>query len=312
MPLINHSIIKRTILSIAEDEGFVNPRILSPFTLDSVPGIESSPSLLVVALPYGNDLENNDDEADCPHAGRIAPFARRNYYREAVKRLKNISLKIRQQYGGEKSSFRIFCNSRISEKPLAEQSGLGCIGKNSLIITKTAGSLVILAAMTLPFPLETDKAEPKRFEMCRACNNENPPCKAACPTGAVIGDGNINLKKCIQWYASGNGSKTESQSTPPIPQEVLTHWGKRLYGCSNCQDACPHNRRAIHGVKTEEGTLPAYIDAEKILNMNDEEIKSFFKGTAMGLSWLGPKNIRRNASIISSGNFPELLPQSNS
>ncbi len=296
MSIMSYSILKQNILSIAEDEGFINPRILAPFfpadfTREVPPNYAApSSSLLVAALPYGNQLEQNDDKADASHLGWIAPFARRNYYREAVKRLKRISLKLRQRYGGEKSSFRIFCNSPIPEKPLAETSGLGCVGKNSLIITKTAGSLVILGAMTLPFALTPDKAELKRFDFCRGCDETNPPCKAACPTKALNGDGTINREKCVQWYASGHGSQ--------IPAEVLAHWDRRLYGCSNCQDACPHNRRPIKGTECEEGVLPAGLDARKILTMTDDEIKAFFKGTAMGLSWLGPKTIRRNASIV--------------
>jgi epoxyqueuosine reductase len=296
MSSISYSTLKQEILSIAKDEGFINPRVLAPFSpafLSDVPinFKEPSPSLLVVAFPYGNQLERNDDLSDSARFGRIAPFARRNYYKEAVKRLKRISIKLREKHGGEKSSFRIFCNSPVPEKPLAEISGLGCVGRNSLIITKEAGSLVILAAMTLPFELESDRAELTRFDFCRACDENSPPCKAACPTGAVNGDGTINLSKCIQWYASGNDGNT-------IPEEVFSKWGNRLYGCSNCQDACPHNRRPIKGCDTEEGVLPAYIDAQKIICMNDEEIKTLFKGTAMGLSWLGPITIRRNASIV--------------
>jgi epoxyqueuosine reductase len=167
-----------------------------------------------------------------------------------------------------------------------------------LIITKEAGSLVILAAMTLPFALVSDKAEMNRFDFCRSCNEENPPCKAACPTNAVNGDGTINLGKCIQWYASGNDDS--------IPAEVLAKWENRLYGCSACQDACPHNRRVIKGAETDEGALPAYIDAQRIINMSDDEIKAFFKGSAMGLSWLGPKTIRRNA-LICSGAYKDKI-----
>ncbi len=293
MPLISDSTLKGDILSIASDAGFINPRILAPFSPELLPGVppnyqEPSPSLLVTALPYGNQSgeEYHPDE----YTGIIAPFARRNYYREAVKQLQGISLELRWKYGGEKSSCRIFCNSPVPEKPLAELSGLGCMGKNGLIITKPAGSLVILAAMTLPFELEPDKPELARFDLCQSCNEHNPPCKTACPTGAPNGDGTITIKKCIQWYASGNGTR--------VPGEVIAHWKNRLYGCTHCQDACPHNRQPIGAAKTGEGILPAALDAREILKMTDDEIKAFFKGTAMGLSWLGPRAIRRNALII--------------
>ena len=45
--------------------------------------------------------------------GVIAPFARFNYYREAVKRMKGLSGLVRARYGGKKSEYRILCNSPV-------------------------------------------------------------------------------------------------------------------------------------------------------------------------------------------------------
>jgi epoxyqueuosine reductase len=110
---------------------------------------------------------------------------------------------------------------------------------------------------------------------------------AACPTGAVRGDGSLDLKRCIQWYASGKEAA--------VPPAVAEKWGRRFYGCTCCQDACVHNRRPIRGVETVRGFLPAALNLEELLARSDEEIRARFKGTAMGLSWLGPGAIRRNA-----------------
>jgi epoxyqueuosine reductase QueG len=107
----------------------------------------------------------------------------------------------------------------------------------------------------------------------------------------MLGNGRVNLEKCIQWYASGHGA-------PEIPAPVLAVWGKRLYGCTECQDACVHNTRAIQGVHTDEGALPGFMDVRALLRLSDTEIKAMFKGTAMGLSWLGPRSIRRNAEAV--------------
>ncbi|MDR3337923.1 MAG: hypothetical protein LBT16_12050, partial [Treponema sp.] len=126
-----------------------------------------------------------------------------------------------------------------------------------------------------------------------------PPCMAACPTGALRGDGSMDLVRCIQWYASGHGEE--------VPPEVKVKWGKRLYGCTACQDACIQNRRPIPGVETSEGPLPAWVNGEELLQLSDDELKARFRGTAMGLAWLGPEAIRRNIRIgdspitISSG-----------
>ncbi|MDR0685475.1 MAG: hypothetical protein LBF83_10160, partial [Spirochaetaceae bacterium] len=134
---------------------------------------------------------------------------------------------------------------------------------------------------------------PRQFPLCGNCRGEllgTPPCVAACPTGAALGNGYINLEKCIQWYASGHGAQE-------IPEPVLEVWGNRLYGCTSCQDACIHNTYPIQGVQTEEGALPEFVDVRGLLKLSDAEIKAMFKGTALG-SWLGPNAIRRNAEAV--------------
>jgi epoxyqueuosine reductase len=267
--------------------------VLSPFE-------PPAKSLIVCALPYGN---RHDTPPEKPGHGVIAPFARFNYYREAVKRLKNLSRLVRSRYGGEKRDYRIFCNSRLPEKPLAVLSGLGAQGRNGLIISPEAGSLFVIAAMTLPVPLEADRPlhrSVEDFPLCAGCGLQ-PPCAAACPTGAALGNGLIDRAKCIQWYASGHGAS----DLTGIPRSVLAAWGNRLYGCTACQDACIHNTRPIQGVETTEGRLPASIDVRPLLTLGDAEIKDMFRGTAMGLSWLGPAAIRRNAeAVMKNGSLP--------
>ncbi|MDR2403774.1 MAG: hypothetical protein LBD78_07055 [Spirochaetaceae bacterium] len=275
---------REAIRDMALGAGFIRARFFSPF--DPGPA-----SLLVVALPYGN-AEDGAGEQDVPvYAGRIAPFARRNYYREAVKRLKTLAAELRGG-GGKKSDFRIFCNSRIPEKPLAIGCGLGAPGRNGLVISPKGGSLFVIAVLTLPMALECDDPEAS-FAPCRNCDPGEPPCKRACPTGAQRGDGTIDLQRCIQWYASGNEER--------IPGDVARRWGRRLYGCTACQDACPCNHPPVAGIETAEGPLPAWLDCRELLVQSDGEIKARFKGTAMGLSWLGPAAIRRNAEMVVAG-----------
>ncbi|MDR2419686.1 MAG: iron-sulfur protein [Treponema sp.] len=274
---------------LAGDAGFTRARVYAPF--DPAFDGRGSPSLLLIALSYGNQQEEPWSIPE--YAALIAPFARRNYYREAVKRLQELAKQLRARFGGIRSDFRIFCNSRIPERPLAIAAGLGSLGRNGLLITDEAGSLCIIAAMTLPYALKgdapVDKALTNDFPRCAACDPKRPPCMAACPTGALRGDGTLDRLRCIQWYASGNEET--------VPPDVARVWGQRLYGCTLCQDACIHNQRPIQGVSSKLGVLPAYLDARELLSMSDEAIKACFKGTALGLSWLGPKTIRRNASL---------------
>jgi epoxyqueuosine reductase len=292
------------IRSLALGAGFSRARFLVLFSPreaedgEPPPGYaEGAPALLVVALPYGNDdpdgrtperTHAENSHAAAEGGAHIAPFARRNYYAEAVSRLKTIAVELRKRYGGVRSDYRILCNSPIPEKPLAERCGLGATGRNTLIITGEAGSLVILAAMTLPFAVRPDGPIGEVGSICGACS----ACVSACPTGALRGDGTMDRSRCLQWYASGHGDP---------PEEIVAAWGNILYGCTVCQDACPHNRRAIPGVATERGSLPAELDAAGILAMSDEELSARFRGTAMGMAWLGPAAIRRNAELALKG-----------
>ncbi|MDR0636341.1 MAG: iron-sulfur protein [Treponema sp.] len=275
---------------LINDAGFTQARVYAPLdpTLDG----QGSSAMLLTTLSYGNQQE--EPAAIPAYAALIAPFARRNYYREAVKRLQELAKQLRARFGGIRSDFRIFCNSRaIPERRFAIAAGLGDLGRNGLLITDEAGSLCVIAAMTLPYApkadTHADKALANDFPRCAACDPKRPPCMAACPTGALRGDGTLDRARCIQWYASGNEET--------VPPDVARVWGQRLYGCTLCQDACIHNRRPIQGVLSELGVLPAYLDARELLSMSDEAIKARFKGTALGLSWLGPKAIRRNASL---------------
>ena len=290
------------ILKAALKEAFSAAGILSLKNIRVDDRLAGSPSLLAAALPYGNAGLPADAAHPSANPARIAPFARRNYYAEAVARLQDLAKTLRERFGGLRSDYRIICNSPVPEKPLAAAAGIGSPGRNSLIITAEAGSLVVLAAMTLPFDFADDGLRvlpPRRsgagaFPACGCCpppgEGAGPACAAACPTGALPGDGTLTRERCIQWYASGHGES--------VPEDVAAAWGSRLYGCTECQDACPRNRRPIPAAETDRGPLPEHFDARTILAMGDEELRALFRGTAMGLSWLTPAALRRNAALV--------------
>ncbi|MDR2500375.1 MAG: iron-sulfur protein [Treponema sp.] len=284
--------LKKTITALTLAAGFVRCRILAPFDPPPETGNygQGAPSLLMAALPYGNQTAPADTGPPRRGGyGRIAPFAQRNYYREGVKRLQRTGAELRSRFGGRRSSFRILCNSPLPEKPLAQACGLGILGRNSLLITPEAGSLIIIAAMTLPYDLAADPPlTPDDFSGCGSCG-ARAPCTAACPAGALEKQGAVDRLRCIQWYASGKEHA--------IPAGVAARWGNRLYGCTACQDACPHNRRPIPGTACQEGVLPAYMDCRELLALDDPALKARFKGSALGQSWLGIEAIRRNARL---------------
>jgi len=309
---------REEIRSLALAAGFVRVRFLAPWVSPDDPDVPENyrvgaPSLLTAALAYGNMGTPPAAPPTAPPLllrapARIAPFARRNYYAEATARLKALARMFRLRYGGVKADYRILCNSPVPERPPALASGLGRIGRNGLLITPEAGSLVIIAALTLPFALNSDPplagggdsrapvadaVGAADFPACAVCAASGAACVAACPTGALRGDGTLDRTRCIQWYASGDGET--------VPADVRAAWGDRLYGCTLCQDACPHNRRPIPGTDTRLGVLPEVMDAAELVSLSDDQLRERFRGSAMGLAWLGPRAIRRSAELALAG-----------
>ncbi|MDR2510208.1 MAG: phosphodiester glycosidase family protein [Spirochaetaceae bacterium] len=277
---MNDLITKEKLLDMAKSASFVRARIAAGRDA------EMPFSLLVTALA----IDQQEPRPVSKGYAEIAAFARDNYYGEAVVRLKEIASAIRKTTKCEKDKLRIFCNSRIDEKKLAASCGLGFSGRNSLIITPEAGSRVVIAALALPFSLESD---PPLSESCGPCARCAGVCVESCPSGALTQKGGIKREKCVQWYASGNGAE--------VPPEVKAVWGRRLYGCEECQRNCPANK-AVCGQSLEKKLddsfrLPRQIECAPLVNQSDDEIKARFKRTALGFSWLGPAAIRRSAAL---------------
>ncbi|MDR2481678.1 MAG: hypothetical protein LBD07_05240, partial [Spirochaetaceae bacterium] len=263
--------LKERIIALTLKEGFSRARICTSVkdygTRHILP--EQTTAMLVAALPYEFEAGVYNEHPPSGFA-EIAEFARGNYYREAVLRLK----KIANTMNWRKRDCRIFCNSRIAEKSIALSCGLGVRGRHSLIITPEAGSFVIIAMMTLPVVIEGD-GPVDGVDLCAACSKSNPPCAVRCPTGAVKPEGGIDVERCIQWYASGNGSC--------VPHEISKRWGRRFYGCIECQRYCPHNKTRVCSVKLSGTPLERFINIDEFLTMSEEQIRMKFKGSTLGM-----------------------------
>jgi len=114
------------------------------------------------------------------------------------------------------------------EGPLAVQAGLGWMGKNTLVLREGFGSYQLLAVLLIDRPVPETEPPPPRCGSCQRCWR-------ACPTGALDALG-LDANRCISYWTI--------ETRAPIPMEHWEAFGPWLFGCDDCQIACPWNRFA--------------------------------------------------------------------
>jgi epoxyqueuosine reductase len=184
------------------------------------------------------------------------------------------------------------CYVTLAEKPLAEKAGLGFYGKNGVIVTPHHGSLVVLGEIITDLEIEPDE---KLDISCGECSL----CMDSCPTGAIKSPHFVDRNICIQHLSS---------SLDPISDEVRKHWANRLYGCTTCQDVCPHNADIPPtGRVVEIGAVGSSVRLDEIIPISETQFRARFADNQVGNR--ERNSVRRNAIMI-AGNYrlESLLP----
>jgi epoxyqueuosine reductase len=163
--------------------------------------------------------------------GYIARYALgRDYHRLLRRRLKQLAERMHRELGP--FGYRVLADSAPSlEKALARNARLGWIGKNTLLLNRRAGSLFLLGEIYCDLALEPEDLAPPRNHCgsCRACID-------VCPTQAIVAPYRLDARRCISYLTIENRG--------PIPEEFRSAIGNRIFGCDDCQFACPWNRYA--------------------------------------------------------------------
>jgi epoxyqueuosine reductase len=176
-------------------------------------------------------------------------------------------------------------DNAVVDRAAAVRAGLGWYGKNTNVLLPGAGSWFVLGSVVTDAPLaDTIRVVPVS-DGCGACHR----CIDDCPTGAIVGPGQLDARRCLAWLVQAPGV---------FPLALRRALGDRIYGCDDCQTACPVNRRAARRgppPPAEPGAQET-LDAVAVLDATDEALE------AMVGRWYIPERdlryVRRNALIV--------------
>ena len=192
----------------------LDPRLL-------VPGAKSVISLLYNYYP-DKDLasENSSDHL------KIAKYAYGEDYHFVIKDKLKTFMDLIQKEIGEVSGRAFVDSAPVHERAWAKKSGLGWIGKNSLLLNRSMGSFFFLSELILDLELEYDGPIKDYCGTCTACMD-------ACPTDAIPEPYVVDGSKCISYFTI--------ELKEEIPSDVKGKFENWIFGCDICQDVCPWN-----------------------------------------------------------------------
>jgi len=220
--------------------------------------------------------------------GRISVYAQGGDYHKTVKKaLKALARFIVEQVPSE---LKVFVDTApVMEKPLAQAAGIGWQGKHTNLVSREHGSWLFLGAILTSLELEPD-APAEQGVHCGSCTR----CLEACPTQAFIGPHRIDARRCISYLTIEHDG--------PIPEELRSMLGNRIYGCDDCLAVCPWNRFADAAAANRAFLPRAELVAPRLadlLALDDASFREMFAGSP--IKRIGVKRMIRNC-LIAAGN----------
>ena len=164
-----------------------------------------------------------------PGEGIVSVYARgRDYHKVLRSRLQKLSDRIAQGIGP--FGHRVFTDSApVLEAELASRSGQGWRGKHTLVLNREAGSMFFLGEIYVDIALPPSAPVTEHCGSCSACID-------ICPTQAIVAPRRLDARRCISYLTIEHAGA--------IPEELRPLIANRIYGCDDCQLACPWNKFA--------------------------------------------------------------------
>jgi epoxyqueuosine reductase len=225
--------------------------------------------------------------------GAVARYAWTDHYRALREGLQVVALSLKAE--GWRARVLADDNALV-DREAARRAGLGWYGKNANLLLPGQGSWFVLGSVVTDAPLVSEGPEPVA-DGCGSCRR----CLDGCPTDAIVAPGVVDARRCLAWLLQVEG---------PFPHEHRVALGDRLYGCDDCQEVCPPNRRrsrrgadgadradrASQGSGDEGEALEAEVDLLGLLAASDDELLDRHG------RWYVPRRqaryLRRNALVV--------------
>ncbi|MEO5735397.1 MAG: tRNA epoxyqueuosine(34) reductase QueG [Rubrivivax sp.] len=217
-----------------------------------------------------------------PQRAVVSIYARgRDYHKVLRQRLESLAQRLQAAVGP--FGHRVFTDSApLLEVELATRSGLGWRGKHTLSLSREGGSMVFLGEIVVDLPLPvTDPVAPH----CGSCS----ACIDICPTRAIVAPYRLDARRCISYLTI--------EHRGPIPIEFRRAIGNRIYGCDDCQTACPWNKYAQRSQLADFDVREPFGNAT-LLQLWDWEEADFLRHTeGSAMRRIGYESWRRNLAV---------------
>jgi len=233
---------------------------------DLVPGTLRVISARMNYWPSG--AQEADSVLQNPARAYLSRYALgRDYHKVVRKRLQKLADRIEAHIGP--FAYRVFSDSApVLEKALAQNAGLGWIGKHTNLINEQAGSWFFLGELYTSLPLPADTGAANHCGRCQSCID-------ACPTGAIVAPYELDARLCISYLTI--------ELRGSIPEALRPLIGNRVYGCDDCQLVCPWNRFSSPSGESDFHPRHA-LDASDLIRLfqwEQEDFERYTQGSAI-------------------------------
>jgi epoxyqueuosine reductase len=211
----------------------------------------------------------------------------RDYHKVLRNRLQRLAERMQAEAGA--FGYRVFTDSApVLEVEVARKAGLGWRGKNTLLLSREAGSLFFLGEIYTDLPLPVDAPATGHCGTCARCIT-------ACPTQAIVAPYVLDARRCISYLTI--------ELRGSIPLELRPLIGNRVYGCDDCQTACPWNRYARVSPEPDFRVRNGLDRAEliELFGWSEPEFRARTAGSA--IARIGYERWSRNLAV-GLGNAP--------